>query len=177
VTVITPKSRLSVKQKTVFCLSQLRRMPRFVLRRLIGNIPWVGGLCAPVGYSTGQLLLWANVAKSCGECPSRVLRYIFIYQLACSRRAKRTLSTKVSQHRIRLPARKGIRSTRGMRTRVCHVVIIVQGVNYTAKSDSTAPKKAAPKPDLMIKLEPNLITVRAVFAHPLSPEIIGNMLN
>jgi hypothetical protein len=40
-----------------------------------------------------------------------------------------------------------------------------------------APKKAAPKPDLMIKLEPKLITVRAVFAHLLSPEIIGNMLN
>jgi hypothetical protein len=40
-----------------------------------------------------------------------------------------------------------------------------------------APKKAAPKPSLMIKLGSNLITVRAVFAHLSSPEIIGNVLN
>jgi hypothetical protein len=52
---------VSVNRKTGFCLSQLRRMPRFVSRRLIGNIPRVGALCAPVGYSTGQLLLF-------GEC-------------------------------------------------------------------------------------------------------------
>jgi hypothetical protein len=37
------------------------------------------------------------------------------------------------------------------------------------------PKKAVPKPDLMIKLEPILITVRVAFAHLLSHEIIGNM--
>jgi hypothetical protein len=39
------------------------------------------------------------------------------------------------------------------------------------------PQRLLQKPNVMIKLEPNSITVRAVFAHLLSPEIIGNMLD